>query len=177
MEHNPTDNESRFAAILRETHPQVRAYVAGLGIPLADVDDIAQEAYVAYYRKIASLPEDLLPIRWLKRTARNHAMNYFRRATRAAARRQALAGLMDPDENQAPDPVADERSLRALRECLERLTSRNRTLVSLRYEENLTSVEAATRTDMTAGAIRIALLRIRQSLRDCVVAKLQRTDA
>ena len=135
MRHNQTDNESRFTAVLRETHPHVRAYVAGLGIPLADVDDIAQEAYIAYYRKIASLPEDLLPIRWLKRTARNRAMDYFRRAARAAARRQALAELMDPDENQAPAPVADERSLRALRECLERLTARNRMLVSLRYEE------------------------------------------
>ena len=177
MQRRQTDMESRFTTVLRETHPHVRAYVAGLGVPLADVDDIAQEAYIAYYRRIASLPEDLLPIRWLKRTARNRAMDYFRRASRAAARRQALAELMDPDENQASAPGADERSLRALRVCLERLTARSRRLISLRYEEHLSSVEAAARTDMTAGAIRIALLRARRVLRDCVSKALRGAEA
>ena len=59
-----------FNEIVRETHPHIRAYIAGMGVPRHDVDDIAQDVYVELYRFFDRVPPNVTPKQWLKGIAR-----------------------------------------------------------------------------------------------------------
>ena len=45
-----------FETILRETHARVRAYVAGMGIAPHEVDDLAQDVYLEFYKNFEKIP-------------------------------------------------------------------------------------------------------------------------
>ena len=68
--------------IVRDTSPNIRAYIAGMGVPRHDVDDVAQDVYVELYRFFDRMPVEVPPKQWLKGIARNLCLNYFRRNSR-----------------------------------------------------------------------------------------------
>lgn len=165
-----SDRERAFEAVLSETESLVRAYIAGLGVPLDTVDDIAQEVYLAFYRSTDRIPDDVGNIRWLKGIARNLTMNHFRRANRQRERQMAaIAELLSrTDEGAAALEESARESGSTLLECVGKLSDRSRRLLSLRYERNLTSEQIADLVRSKATAVRVALLRIRGLLRDCM---------
>lgn len=153
-----------FEAVLRDTHSVVRAYIAGLGVPLDTVDDLAQEVYLEFYKSSGRLPADLEPVRWLKGIARNLCMDHFRRSRRKAERHlEAAAVLLDKVQPPEPDPGLD-----SLDPCLEKLPHRSRELIALRYAEGMESGDIGRRVGLSPEAVRVGLLRIRATLRDCL---------
>lgn len=62
----------------------------------------------------------------------------------------------------------------ALERCLEKLPPRSRRLLDLRYAEDVSTEAIATAIDSTAGAVRVALFRIRTRLADCIRGELGR---
>lgn len=164
----------RFEEILRETQPQVRAYIAGLGVPSYAVDDVAQEVYLVLYRQLDQVPADATPIQWLKGIARKLCLNYFRKEKRRARQHhEAIVELLARCETPLERVLAEEAARSNLRACLDELTERSRKLVELRYEKNLRSDLIARAMSTTAEAIRIHLHRVRAALRDCLSRKLE----
>lgn len=163
-----------FDRIMGETEPSVRAYIAGLGVSLDTVDDLAQEVYLEFYRHMDAMPAGILPIRWLKGIARNVCMNYFRASKRREEHRvEAVAEIMVQIEAEsAPEPETTDQGV-ALQSCLQKLTARQRKIVGLRYEEGVTGEEVAHRLSANAGAIRVTLFRLLRMLRDCVTETLK----
>ena len=157
-----------FESILAETQSRVRAYIAGMGVSLDMVDDIAQEVYLAFHDNIDKMPEGVEPIRWLKGMARNMCMNHFRKSKRQKVKHlEAIADVLawTQDAMPAEPSPAMERSLR---ECMAKLAPKQRKILSLRYEKGLNSSAIAEITGSAAGAIRIALMRTLGNLRDCM---------
>src|SRR5688500_2894277 len=93
-----------FEAIVRDTQAHIRAYIAGLGVPRHDVDDVAQDVYVELYRFADRIPEDVPPKQWLKGIARNLCMNYFRRTSRRQRLQREARGesLLRAERPEAP---------------------------------------------------------------------------
>jgi RNA polymerase sigma-70 factor (ECF subfamily) len=158
-----------FERILHETQDVIRAYIAGLGVTHDEVDDIAQEVYVAFYKGMDRMPEAVTPIRWLKGIARNLSNNYFRRTKRERARRyEAIAELLSQTEAAQRDAPRFATGYEALRTCLQKLSEKSRRLIALKYEQNLTATAISRQLNVTASAVRMALLRIRENLRQCL---------
>jgi len=156
-----------FEAFVKLTEAGIRAYVAGTGISRDEVDDVAQEVYLEFYRNRAKIPESVLPERWLKGIARNVCLNHIRRTARKGRlHREALAELLASAEAEAPGQDAEPG--RALAVCIEKLPERSRRIVGMRYEENMRSHAIAEALKSTAGAIRFALYRIRKILKGCI---------
>ena len=65
----------------------------------------------------------------------------------------------------------------ALDTCLRKLPPKSREILQLRYEQDLPSHSIADALGSTAEAIRIALFRIRNGLRDCIANSLARESA
>lgn len=61
-----TPPELDFDVIVRETHPHIRAYIAGMGVPRHDVDDVAQDVFVELYRFFDRIPAEVHPKQWLR---------------------------------------------------------------------------------------------------------------
>ncbi len=162
-----------FERILRETQSAVRAYIAGLGVPPDDVDDVAQEVYLEFHKGGAAAPEGVEPARWLKGIARNLCMDRFRRARRREERRlDALAALLDRAQTACARAQEAADAPEALDGCLEHLPPTSRQAVTLRYAHSMTSSAIGRRLGMSAEAVRVLLFRVRASLRDCLVSRL-----
>ena len=158
-----------FEAILRETQSVIRAYIAGMGVPLDTIDDIAQEVYLEFYKGGERRPADVEPVRWLKGIAKNLCLNYFRRSKRKAEQHlEAVAVLLERLEC----PTETLRDPGTLDGCLDKLPPRSRDMILMRYEENLESAEIGRRMKLSPEAVRITLLRIRTALRDCLGRRL-----
>lgn len=173
-EKNPrADEPLDFDAVVRETQSHVRAYIAGMGVPRHDVDDLAQDVYVELYRCMSRIPVDATMKQWLKGIARNLCLNYFRRsARRGRLHREALAEMIadlayEPKTNWFEGDVES-----ALAKCFEKLPEESRTMVHMRYAKELPSQSIAEQLGSTAEAIRVALFRIRGVLKECISARI-----
>src|SRR5262245_28738564 len=168
MTHDPP-NGVDFESIVRETQAHIRAYIAGLGVPRHDVDDVAQDVYVELYRFAGRIPADIPPKQWLKGIARNLCMNYFRRTSRRQRlQREALVEIFLRAERKESPALSEGPVRRALDGCCEKLSPESQRLLALRYEQELPSHQIAERLQSTAEAVRIALFRIRTALKACI---------
>lgn len=154
-----------FETVLRETQSVIRAYIAGMGVPLDTVDDLAQEVYLEFYKGRERRPEGVEPVRWLKGIAKNLCLNYFRRSKRKAEQHlEAVAVLLE----RLPCPLEAVQEQDALDGCLEKLPGRSREMIALRYQEGMESAAIGRKLGLSPEAVRITLLRIRTALRDCL---------
>lgn len=164
-----TTPDAEFEAVLRETQSVIRAYIAGMGVRLDTVDDLAQEVYLEFHKGRDRRPKDVEPVRWLKGIARNLCMNHFRESKRRSDQHQEIvAGLLE----RLPCPFEDAGSAESLDGCLDKLPGRSREMVALRYSEGMESGAIGQRLGMSAEAVRVTLLRIRAALRECLERRL-----
>jgi RNA polymerase sigma-70 factor, ECF subfamily len=163
------DEALDFESVLRDTQSVLRAYIAGMGVPLDVVDDLAQDVYLEYYRGRNRRPVDVEPIRWLKGIAKNLCLNYFRRSKRRAEQHlEAVAALLE----RVSSPLESLHEPAQLDGCLERLPGRSREMIHARYRDGKSSEAIGRSLGMTPEAVRIGLLRIRTSLRDCLERRI-----
>jgi len=73
----------------------------------------------------------------------------------------------------APTPEDNHEQLKLLRECLDKLTARVRTIIDLRYHGRQSLEEIATSLSWKSASIKVALSRARRALADCVDRKLR----
>ena len=162
-----------FDSVVRETQAHIRAYIAGMGVPRHDVDDIAQDVYVELYRFSDRIPPGVPIKQWLKGIARNLSLNYFRRTSRRQRlQREALVEIFLRAEQEHAPALSEGPVRRALDGCYEKLPPDSRRLLALRYEQELPSQTIAERMQSTAEAVRVALFRVRASLKQCITRSL-----
>lgn len=122
-----------------------------------DAEDAVQEAMARAWRRRDRCRSPEAPLPWFLQITRNEAL-------RLVARRRPA----DPSswESATADPEIDRLVTRVdVRRALERLPSRDRTLASLRYGEDLAQSRIAMLLDTPEGTIRVQLHRLRQRLR------------
>ncbi len=164
---------SEFDNILTRTQVHLRAYIAGLGISPNDVDDLAQDVYLEFYRNQQARPDDVLPERWLKGIARNLCMNHFRVTQRKGAQhREALLQILAQTSGTIERHGDVSEIPPALKDCMAKLPERSRTLVKFRYVDNQSAERIAETVNMTAESVRVTLHRVRATLRKCLMQKL-----
>ena len=169
-----TDRDAQFARIVADTERYVRSYIAGLGVHPDEVDDVAQDVYLHFHRDMERRPAHVEPIRWLKGIARNRCMDHFRKSKRDSAREQELlaTALSTVPDDDALAPK--EATFKALQDCLQELAARSKRLVEGKYMQARSCEALAEAENMKPGAVRVALLRARRFLRDCITRKEQR---
>src|SRR5262245_51744495 len=123
-----------FAPIIEQTEARLRASLA-LQVPDRElVDEVAHQAYITAYRKLAEYQPGTNFTAWLRRIAQFHLRNECRRrrstgSTPVEALTLLVAPGIDPEDAESKrDDVA------VLRECLEKLGPEARRLLTLRYE-------------------------------------------
>jgi RNA polymerase sigma-70 factor (ECF subfamily) len=162
---------------VRENEAYTRSIALRLAPNRSDADDIAQEAYLVAVRRIADLDleKDIRP--WLAGVVRNLCRKAWEKSIREdKLKNDALARFVEDLAGQKPTSKWYDRK-DALRKCSERLPSRSRELLNLRYNLDLTSGEIAQKISSTAQAVRTALQRIRYGLRDCIQQEMERMGA
>ncbi|MCX8036645.1 MAG: sigma-70 family RNA polymerase sigma factor [Candidatus Sumerlaeia bacterium] len=137
-----------------------------------EAEDLAQEVFVRVWRHLGDYDMRWAFRTWLFCIARNLALNALR--TPRAVILSIETGFEDGHE---PLQIADSAATpsqqalsreqrRRLAEAVEAMPPRLAMLFTLFYQEEMSIAEIAQVTGMTAGAVKVALYRIRETLKE-----------
>lgn len=152
-----------FEAFYRRTLPLVYRYAAARVGPSA-AEEITSEVFHAAAVAVRSGAVDELSIGWLIGVAKHKVVDHWRREER----RGKVERLAEPDAADLVEPSAETRAASGwsdATEVLERLPTRYRTLLTLRYIDDLPVTELARLSGRSEAAIASALSRARRAFR------------
>jgi RNA polymerase sigma-70 factor (ECF subfamily) len=163
----------RFQELVDRHYDGVWAYAAALTGGAAEAEDIAHQAFLAAFDRLAAGREfEGDPGAWLRATARNMVYSWWRQQRRMP---QDVADRLLQVADEADDALtraARAEVQAALGECLGKLPAADRRLVAERYEHGRRITDIARELREKAVTLRVRLFRIREALRRCVEAAL-----
>jgi RNA polymerase sigma-70 factor (ECF subfamily) len=151
--------------------PAILAYVLSMEPGFSDAQDIVQEVFLTLTRKAHSWTSGTNFMAWACTVARYNTLHFQRTRSRRVAR-------LDDDvvELLHPAPSFDESAfqhrLTTLQGCMAELTPRSHQLVMLRYHHGQMPEKIAETVGWSVNAVRVALSRARQALRECLNRRL-----
>ncbi|MBE7491348.1 MAG: RNA polymerase sigma factor [Planctomycetes bacterium] len=166
------DPTARLEALVRNHQRGVWRYLRWLGAGAAEADDLTQETFLEVWRRPFEQYDDRATAAYLRQVARNRFLMWIR-----ARGRKAEVNLDAADEvfgEFARDDGGDAR-IGALADCLRRVQGKTRQAVDLFYADGHSRAETARLMGMNEEGVKTLLRRVKDSLRECVEQKLNRT--
>ena len=165
-------DQSHFEVLWSDAAPRVRAFLAAACRDKTLVDDFVQEVAMTAWRKRSEFNEARQFDSWVIGMARFVVLRHGRDLAR---QRVLLApDLVERLETLATaDKGPTDEKRQALAACVEALGEAARTLLGKRYQEGVPLAEVAQQLGRSHGAIRTALSRLRDSLRQCIQERLK----
>jgi RNA polymerase sigma-70 factor (ECF subfamily) len=130
----------------------------------SEAEDIAQDALLRAWRRRSTLRDETRRKEWLATIVRNEA---FRQRARLRPDPVDTAEIFEAAEDEAVIATVERADLHA---ALNRLDERDRQLVELRYQEDLTQEAIAKRLGIPEGTVKVRLHRVRDKLRQAMGA-------
>jgi RNA polymerase sigma-70 factor (ECF subfamily) len=163
-------NRDAFRRVVRAYALPLRGYLANLIHHLNDVDDLAQEVFLAAYRGLATYRSGTDFGNWLRGIARHKAYRYLRRRTaRGRAMdgfREELARSLEADIERSAAGCRSE-AIESLLHCIERLPDKLKRVVRAGLDGDKPA-DLAEALATTVGAVYNLHYRANILLRDCV---------
>ncbi len=168
-----------FEAVVRRHERSLRSWLAVHAPPGVDVDDIAQQAFVAVFSRLDEYELDSNFAAWLFTVARYQLKTETTRLRRVADYHTRYAPQLLQRElervYQEPPEMWVERA-ESLKQCLEVLSDRLRQFVDWRYREEIPLEEMSNRSGRSVAAIKKQLWKIRQKLQHCIEKRIAATQ-
>ncbi len=162
-----------FLRLFLQNKRRLYAYVLTLLPNRADADDVLQEASLVMWDKFDELhpPNDFTA--WGCRIAYFKVLDHYKKKQRSRVcfSQAMLDRIAETAIEQASTLQLDERR-EALGGCIEKLSARDRDLLTHRLSEGATTQSTAARVGRSLDATYKALAKIRQALFDCVTRAL-----
>ncbi|MGN6368284.1 MAG: sigma-70 family RNA polymerase sigma factor [Phycisphaerae bacterium] len=154
--------------------PGVSIFISSVIPDVHDAQDVLQDvaaAIFSYDIEKQGVPNSFRA--WAMGIARHKAIDFYRRKSA-----RGRAKLMDAETIdhlvRANEEIADEIDDRreALHQCMGQMPPKARQLLDMRYKSNLSPGEIATRSNTGESAVKMALFRLRNALRECIERRL-----
>lgn len=168
------EQEKEFVALLIGHQSLIRAFIISLLPGLPEAEDVIQNTNEVLWTKRESFELGTNFKAWALKTARFQVMALQQKLTRE--RKAPLDDdVMMMIANQAEDKDATEinRKLQDLNECIHLLQMKDQELVLHRYWKKTKLNDYANATGRSVSALKVALYRVRASLRQCVEHKIK----
>ncbi len=145
-----------------------------------DAVDVAQEAFVKAYTKLATFNRSSAFYTWIYRIALNAAVDFLRKKKSRPAdslddARYSQAGVEPVSKDPASDPekvLVRSDNRRALREAIARLSDKLRSVIVLHDVEGLSQEEVAEILQVPIGTVKSRASRARMELRHLLSKQL-----
>lgn len=161
------DRSQEYVRLLTQYQGDIRAFIISLVPGSPDVSDILQETNLVLWNKRDHFEPDTNFIAWAFRIAQ---IEVHKLRTKMRKEKQVLFSdevIEFLGESKEPRPI-HESYLNALEICIRKLDHKQQELIRSRYTSGRSIAKLAEATGENAGALRIALMRIRQALKTCI---------
>ena len=153
-----TGDRPAFAELVHRHAPSLRTHLRRMGAQAADADDMAQEAFMTAYERLADYRFDGPFAGWLKKIA---SRRYLRRV-----RTDKRYLLTDDMSGFEPEPAADgDFRAHNLDAALERLKPIERLCVTLNFSGDLSHQDIADDLKLPLGTVKSHIKRALDRLR------------
>ena len=162
-----------FRVLVERYEAAVAATVVAMLGPSADVDDVAQEVFIRFYRTLDRFRGEASVGTYLKRIAVNRSLDVLRRRKRNRAR-----FFSRDDPAPPPEPTHDagaeglERQ-QLVQRAIERLPPKHRAVVVVRLIEGYSTEETADLLGVPYGTVLSRLSRAHDKLKTLLAPYLQ----
>jgi len=154
--------------LLLDRRGVILGYVATVLADRSAGEDVFQETLIRASDLADHFDHPGHAMAWVRSTARNLALNEARKAhRRSVVLDDGVLDLLDRSW-AAGDQRGDREELERLEQCLERLGPSARTLIRLRFADDLTGEAIAIRVGKTVGAVHATFSRIYKALAGCM---------
>ncbi len=168
---NETNVTEQFVRQLTDHQNRVYGYVYSLLGNHSQANDVVQETNLVLWRKIDEFDPQKSFLPWALAIARFQVLAHLRDRKRDRLLLDAeLAEAVSREAERQADSFEDVRA--ALRPCLQTLTDSSRDLVERRYFRGMSIAEISQAVDRTMSSVKVALLRSRRHLADCIQTRL-----
>ena len=166
-------DRERFRAVIERCEGEVRLVVAAILPDRDQVDDVAQEAFLLAYRKLAEYRPGSDVAAWIKAIARNLALNQRRAWLRERAAHGEYRDHLERelDQRVVADSQRQDPAQSAIDDCLGRLGEAARAVIDAHYWRDETAADIAANQARSPEWVRVVLFRARAALADCLRAK------
>lgn len=164
-----------FEVVVRRHERSLRSWLAVHAPPGVDVDDIAQQAFLAVFTRLGEYELDSNFTAWLFTVARYQLKTETTRLCRVADYRTRYAPQLLQRELERVDHESPEiwlERVESLKQCLEALSEPLCQFVDWRYREEIPLEEMAKRSGRSVAAIKKQLWKIRQKLQHCIEKRI-----
>ncbi len=164
-----------FSQLLTKSQRRIYAFILTLIPNRAEAEDILQETNLILCRKAAEYDPDRHFLAWAFKIARFQTMAHMK--TRSRSPLVFQEDLMEKLSDDAENLDGFGSLQRALAQCMEKLTKRNRELIRIRYEQGMSLEDSAKELGKPKGTVSMALYRIRIALWRCVERTMKEMEA
>jgi RNA polymerase sigma-70 factor (ECF subfamily) len=177
------DHDESQVAAMRElarlwvqSQAAISAYLTANVIDVHHAEDLVQEVAQVVAERFGEYDRERSFTSWALGIARHRLLKYYRSRARdrLVLSEAALSRLGDALERVEHE--AEERRM-ALRTCLEQIEGRRRTVLEMRYGDNIKVAAIASQLNMSPDAVSVMLHRIRTILHECIQKQLARIEA
>jgi RNA polymerase sigma-70 factor (ECF subfamily) len=173
---DPAENllpQSDFIRLLMKHEPVLRAYARTLLPDWKSVDDVLQDASVTLWEKFNHVRDEAGFLPWAKTVVRFKALSAIDRLRRDRHVFSDRVLELLAEEAESFQVEERERSLRALRNCLEGFTPAHQELLLAPYFGEGRVSTLAEHAGKSANALYKLLGRLREKLYDCIQTRLR----
>ncbi len=146
----------QYEDLLAQLAVELQRYLMGRGAQREVAEDVCQDVFVKVLEMELVLPPDELRP-YLYRVAWSTYLDDYRRKRRY---RELVTQYLRPEREQADFEVDED-----LQNALDKLSERERELLLLRYDQDLSIREVAVRLNVTSAAIKMRLHRVHRKLK------------
>ena len=158
-----------FRLLVERYEDDVAATVVAMLGPVAEVDDVVQEAFIRFYQTLDRFRGEAAVSTYLKRIAINRALDALRHRKRFLGRFRSR----DDETYPAPEPSIEEEGqaearerARLVHQAIEALPPKHRAVVVLRMIEGYSTEETAEMLGIPYGTVLSRLSRAHAKLKE-----------
>lgn len=171
--------QQSFATIVTQQSPQLIRLAWRLLGNRSDAEDIVQEAFLRLHRSLNSFRGDSRLGTWLYRTVTRLSIDALRREKIKSRIFFLRRNNSDPDpldliatQASGQDVRLDaKQQIALLQQAMQKLSPQQRTVLTLRHQEELSLKEIAEVLDLSEGTVKVHLHRAVKSLRSALAEK------
>ena len=169
---NENLKSKKFMALLVPNQRRIHAYILYLVPNASDADDILQETLAEMWNRFDDFREGSNFIAWSITIAKYKILSFRQKNKNSKVLfSDHLSGLLDGESEKNLTFVKQE--IEALKKCMEKLSSKQKNYVLMRYEQALTFREIASQVGVSMQAVCKSVYRIHASLAQCVEMHLR----